>query len=213
MGAALQTTMTEAGFGDFAYCQIANAPNNRQLNGSNIKQAAARRLEQDDAAAQIRTVLELIAEAQGRSISMVYHKMCEDDVATILRLPFVAVASDAGIRVPGDSKPHPRGSGNNPRVLGRYGREQGVLPLALAIHKMTALPAKVFGFADRGVVRVGAWADLVVFDPATVGDRATYEDPLLAPVGMPFVLVNGVVVVENGQHTGARPGKVLRHQQ
>jgi N-acyl-D-aspartate/D-glutamate deacylase len=78
---------------------------------------------------------------------------------------------------------------------------------------MTALPAKVFGFADRGVVRVGAWADLVVFDPATVGDRATYEDPLLAPVGMPFVLVNGVVVVENGQHTGARPGKVLRHQQ
>ncbi|MBI5852619.1 MAG: amidohydrolase family protein [Planctomycetes bacterium] len=107
-------------------------------------------------------------------------------------------------------KPHPRGAGNNPRVLGRYVRERGVIPLELAIHKMTVLPATVFGLGGRGSVAVGNAADLVVFDPETVADAATYDEPTAAPRGIPFVFVNGTLVVDGGAQTEARPGRILR---
>ena len=130
-----------------------------------------------------------------------------------MREPFIAIASDSGIRLrQTTSLPHPRGAGNNPRVLARYVREREVLSLPLAVQKMTSLPAGVFGLTDRGVVRVGAFADLTLFDAETVQDEATFAEPLAAPSGIPWVLVNGVVVVENGEHTGARPGSVLRHR-
>jgi N-acyl-D-amino-acid deacylase len=107
-------------------------------------------------------------------------------------------------------KPHPRSYGTFPRVLGRYSRDERVLSLETAVWKMTGLPAKRLGVTDRGVLSVGAKADLVVFDPATVADRATYEDPHQYAAGIGDVVVNGRVVIAGGQHTGTLPGRVLR---
>jgi N-acyl-D-amino-acid deacylase len=212
MDRALRRHAEESGFGDFAYAQIANAPEHEELSGARIDAAAEQVLGRRDLDAQIELIARLMIDAGGSRVQMVYHKMCEDDVERIMREPWVAVASDSGIRMHETaSKPHPRGAGNNPRVLGHYVRERGVVPLALAIHKMTALPAGVFGLEDRGAIRTGAFADLVLFDPERVIDGATYEDPLAPPRGIACVIVNGEVVAQDGEHTGARPGMVLRH--
>jgi N-acyl-D-aspartate/D-glutamate deacylase len=112
--------------------------------------------------------------------------------------------------VPAGGKPHPRLYGCFPRVLGHYVREQGVLDLATAIHRMTGMPAAKFQLAGRGVVRPGAFADLVVFDPTRIRDVATYDDPCRAPEGITAVYVNGIAVARDGAHTGARPGHALR---
>ena len=109
----------------------------------------------------------------------------------------------------GQRKPHPRSYGTFPRVLGRYVRDEKVLTLEEAVKKMTSITAERFGLADRGVICEGAWADLVLFDPQTVADRATFTDPHQYPVGIPCVIVSGVVVIDQGQHTGALPGQVL----
>jgi N-acyl-D-amino-acid deacylase len=114
------------------------------------------------------------------------------------------------VLVEGAGVPHPRGYGNNARVLGEYVRKQKVITLEEAVRKMTSLPANHFRFTDRGTVRQGMAADLVVFDPATVGDAATFEKPHAYATGIPHVFVNGVAVVKNGQQTGATPGSVLR---
>jgi N-acyl-D-amino-acid deacylase len=106
--------------------------------------------------------------------------------------------------------PHPRAYGTNARVLGKYVREMGVITLEEAVRKMTSLPARTFGLRDRGLVREGFWADLVVFDPAKVSDQATFEKPHQYSVGFDYVLVNGVPVIEEGKAGGARPGKVVR---
>jgi N-acyl-D-aspartate/D-glutamate deacylase len=108
--------------------------------------------------------------------------------------------------------PHPRGYGNNARVLGEYVRERKVITLEEAVRKMTSLPAAHFGFAGRGVIAEGAAADLVVFDPATVKDEATYPAPHAYASGIPHVIVNGVFVVRDSKATGARPGQILRRQ-
>ncbi len=211
MSKALHRTMERSGFGDLAYCQIATAPKHPELNGETIRSAAKIVLGKDDRRAQAEMAIRLIVDAKGSRVSMVYHKMCEEDVETIMKTPFIAVAADAGIRLRKTvSKPHPRGAGNNARVLGRYVRERKTLPLALAITKMTSLPAAVFGLPDRGTIRVGAFADLVIFDANTVIDGATYKDPLASPKGISQVIVNGVWVIRDGEHTGARPGQVLR---
>jgi N-acyl-D-aspartate/D-glutamate deacylase len=106
-------------------------------------------------------------------------------------------------------RPHPRFYGTFPRVLGVYVREKGVLTLPDAVRKMTSLPAQIMGLQDRGLLRPGMAADLTIFDPKTVRDRATFEDPSQYPAGIPYVIVNGVVVIDQGQHTGAKPGRVL----
>ena len=111
---------------------------------------------------------------------------------------------------PGAGVPHPRGYGNNARVLGEYVRVRKVISLEEAIRKMTSLPAKHFRFADRGLIKEGYAADLVLFDARTVADAATFEKPHAYATGIPYVLVNGVVVVKNGEHTGATPGALLR---
>jgi len=100
--------------------------------------------------------------------------------------------------------------GTFPRVLGRYARDEGVLELADAIRRMTSLPCETFGLTDRGVIRDGAFADLVLFDPATIADVGTYQDPSRPPIGISAVIVNGTVVVRDGEHTSARPGRALR---
>jgi len=106
--------------------------------------------------------------------------------------------------------PHPRFYGTFPRVLGRYVRDEPLISLETAIHKMTGMPARRLGLSDRGVLREGAIADIVVFDPATVIDVTTFEDPHRYPIGIPQVLVNGESVIKDGVHTGARPGAVLQ---
>jgi len=131
--------------------------------------------------------------------------MSEADVAAFLRDPLVMVASDGGIQIA-----HPRGAGTYPRVLGRYARERREVTLATAIKKMTGMPARRLGLADRGLLREGMKADVVVFDPRTVVDRSTATDPQARPAGIEHVFVNGVAVVEAGRPTGARPGRVLR---
>ena len=143
---------------------------------------------------------------------MVYHMMGDADVTRIMKHPQVSIASDASINTPGEGRPHPRGYGNTVRVLAKYVRRDHVLTLADAVRKMSALPAAHFGFADRGLVRVGYGADLVLFDARRVEDTATFEAPHAYPEGMPHVLVNGVFVVRDGKHTGARPGVVLRRR-
>ena len=145
--------------------------------------------------------------------SMVYQFMAEDDIGRILRHPFVSIASDSSLNVMGEGVPHPRGYGNNARALGRYVRERKVISLEEAIRKMTSLPADHFRFRDRGRLAVGQAADIVIFDPSRIADRATYEKPHQYADGITAVLVNGVPVVTNGTQTTARAGKVLRHRQ
>ncbi|MBI4909585.1 MAG: D-aminoacylase [Acidobacteria bacterium] len=133
--------------------------------------------------------------------SIVCRSMEETDVERFLAAPWAMVASDGGV-----ANRHPRGAGTFPRVLGRYSRDRRLFPLEVAIHKMTAMPADRIGLSDRGRIAVGRKADLVLFDPATVIDNATFAEPGLLPTGILRVWVNGVAVWENGQSTGARPG-------
>jgi N-acyl-D-amino-acid deacylase len=213
MVAAVRAGTERSGFDDLEHAQVASAPGTEAANGLRIPAVAALLFGDQGLAEQAETVVELTARAEGRRVGMVYHKMAEADVETLLRLPFVAVASDAGIRgTVTTERPHPRGAGNNPRVLGRYVRERRSLPLALAVHKMSGLPAAAFGIEDRGSIRRGAFADLVVFDPGQVLDGATYEDPTTAPAGIRFVFVNGAAAVDEGAPTGALAGQVLRRR-
>jgi N-acyl-D-amino-acid deacylase len=142
--------------------------------------------------------------------------MDEDDVATILQHPSTAVVTDAeALAADGplsEGTPHPRAYGTYPRVLSQYVRERGLLTWEEAIRKMTRLPAERVGLRDRGVVREGAFADLVVFDPDTIADTATYAQPHQYPEGIHHVLVNGRFVVQDGDQTAERPGAVLRRR-
>ena len=137
----------------------------------------------------------------------VYFMMDEEDVRRILAYPHSMIGSDG---IPYDDRPHPRLWGTFPRVLGHYARDVGLFPIETAVHKMTGLSAARFGLADRGVVRPGAAADLVVFDPTAIIDRATYEDPAQPAAGIEFVMANGEAIWEDGRATEARPGRVLR---
>jgi len=148
-------------------------------------------------------------------VSVVIECMDEADVATIMAEPWIAVCTDAEGRRPGHpildaGRPHPRGYGSTARVLGRYVRERGTLSLETAVAKLSAVPAARIGLRDRGVVREGAVADLVVLDPATVADTATYEEPARTPTGIPHVIVAGRLAIREGGETGARTGRLLR---
>jgi dihydroorotase/N-acyl-D-amino-acid deacylase len=148
-------------------------------------------------------------------VSVVIDCMDEADVETIIAVPWIAVCTDAEGRRPGHpvldvGRPHPRAYGSTARVLGHYVRERGVLSLETAVAKLTSVPAARLGLHDRGVVREGAYADLVVFDPSTVADVATYTDPVRYPIGIDHVVVNGRPAIVDGAETGERPGRLLR---
>jgi N-acyl-D-aspartate/D-glutamate deacylase len=157
---------------------------------------------------------DLLAD-DGLTTQVTMHCMVESDVEAILAVPWIAVCTDAGGKRPGHPTlgagiPHPRAYGSAPRVLGRYVRDRRTLPLETAVAKLTAVPAERLGLRDRGVVREGAFADLVTFDPVTVADLATFARPAVPPTGIETVVVNGVVAVRDGLETGARPGRLLR---
>jgi N-acyl-D-amino-acid deacylase len=181
---------------------------NRQFEGMRIADAA-RKAGKDP----FDFVFDLLIEARG-SVGCVYFIMSEDDLKLAMAQPWVAVGSDgSALATEGPLRsgvPHPRNFGTFPRVLGRYVREEKIIPLAEAIRKMTSLPASILGLADRGTIAPGQAADLVLFDPATVGDRATFEDPFQYPVGIDTVIVNGQVVLDEGASTDVKPGKVFR---
>lgn len=141
---------------------------------------------------------------------MVGFGMSEETTEPILAHPRCMICSDGGARVSAEGSTHPRSYGTFPRVLGYYVRERKLMPLETAIHKMTLMPARRVKLAGRGVIQVGAFADLVAFDPEHIRDTATFDNPHQYPLGIPHVWVNGVQVVRDGQHTDARPGRVLR---
>jgi N-acyl-D-amino-acid deacylase len=199
--------LAERGLSDLSFAVVASYRADPSLNGLSMKQIGAKLQGSDSADAQFEAARRLMLNG---GASMVYHFMSDTDVERIMRHPLVGFASDSGILSPGEGTPHPRGYGNAARVLGEYVRRRRVMSLAEAVRKMTSLPAEHFGFADRGRVVAGNFADLTVFDPATVQDTATFERPHGFAQGIPYVLVNGVVVVRNGEHTGAKPGQVLR---
>ena len=156
---------------------------------------------------QLRTVLDIFMAG---GASCVFHTMNEGEVETIMRSPLVAVASDSGIRDFKVGVPHPRGYGTNARVLGRYVRERKVLTLEEAVRKMTSLPALSFRFHERGTIKIGNAADLTLFDPSTVIDKATFEEPHQYAEGIAHVIVNGRFVLREGKMTGELPGDPIR---
>jgi N-acyl-D-amino-acid deacylase len=214
------------GWDDYSFARVAYCPSNLALNGLNIAQIAARRTfihpaggttqaaatALESGASQVErqadVILDLLATGGAQ---MIYFDMSDDDVAAILSHPDTMFGSDSGVRLENaPAIPHPRGMGTFPRVLARYVRELHLLSLPEAVRHMTSLPAQTFGLAGRGQISEGFWADIVVFDPATVADRATYEAPLLPPQGISYVAVNGAIVLDAGRLTTAAPGKALR---
>lgn len=193
---------------DFSYAVIASFGRDKSLNGLNIAQAAKKLRGSDSLDDQIETIFDI--QKRGGA-SGVFHGMSEEDLQVFMRQTNTMIAADSGVRTFGEGVPHPRGYGNNARVLARYVRDLKVLTLPDAIRKMTSLPAHTFEFPQRGEIRPGDWADLNIFDPQKVQDNATYEDPHHYATGFSYVLVNGVVVVENDKQTDARPGMILRH--
>jgi N-acyl-D-amino-acid deacylase len=193
---------------DYSYAVIASCRSDKSLDGLNVAEAAKAKRGSDSLDDQIELVLNL--QSNGGA-SAVFHGMSEDDLKTFMRHPNTMIACDSGVRKLGEGVPHPRGYGNNARVLGRYVRELHVLRLEDAIRKMTSLPANTFHFQGRGELREGNWADIVVFDPDQIQDAATYQDPHHYATGIPYVLVNAIVVIKDSMHTGAKAGQALRH--
>jgi N-acyl-D-amino-acid deacylase len=203
----MKDTLKKSGFKDYSYAVVASYRPDKSFNGKSIAEITKQVKNKSDVTTQIEQILEMF-EAGGAS--MVYHSMDEDDVKRIMQEPFTMIASDAGVRQLDDSVPHPRGYGNNARVLGRYVRELKLISLEDAIRKMTSLPAQTFGFRDRGLIREGLAADLVIFDENTIIDQATFDKPHQFPLGISYVIVNGTPVLENNQITSARSGVALR---
>ena len=196
--------------GDYALIVIARVKTaaNQPLVGHNIVEIAKGwGVEPPEA------VLRLIEQEEG-AVGIVGHGMSPENVEMVLAHPLVMVGSDGAAMAPrgkaGESRPHPRSYGAFARVLAHYVRERHVFDLPEAVRKMTSMPADQIGLDDRGRIARGKKADLVLFDAATVKDEATFDHPHRYPVGIPHVLVNGVLVVERGEHTGARPGRALR---
>jgi N-acyl-D-amino-acid deacylase len=179
----------------------------KPLTGKTLTEvAAARGMEWRD------VVMDLIIENDA-DVGAVFFTMSEDNLRRIIATPWVSFCSDAGSYAAEgvflQMGTHPRAYGSFARVLSRYVRDEGVLSLPEAVRRMTSLPAEVLALHDRGRLAEGAFADVVVFDPAAISDRATYEQPHQYAVGVRHVLVNGVPVLLDGEHTGATPGRVV----
>ena len=200
-----QTWVMEHGGWDGIVLGRARRPEIKKYEGMRIAEIARVRGDEDPAD----TCLALMAD-EGGAITGMFHTMSEDDVRLVMKQAWVSIASDgAAINLEADGLPHPRSYSTNPRVLGYYVREQKVLTLEDAVRKMTSLPAQILGLRDRGQIREGFAADLVAFDPASVRETNSFERPKSYPVGIPYTIVNGTVVIDGGKHTGARPGRAL----
>jgi N-acyl-D-aspartate/D-glutamate deacylase len=199
------TWAKEHGWWEGITLAVCPTPKNKKFEGMRIAEIAKLRGDADPAD----TCINLMAEEGGR-IGGIFHTMSEEDVRLVMKKPWVSIASDGGaINLEARGFPHPRCYSTNARVLGYYVRDQQVLTLEDAVRKMTSLPAQILGLKDRGQIHEGFAADVVLFDPAKVRETNSYEKPKSYPDGIPYVLVNGVVVIDRGRHTRARPGRVL----
>src|SRR5438046_3104506 len=160
----------------------------------------------------ITTIMDLISEDQSR-IESIYFLMSEENVKKELAKPWISFGSDEASQAPEGvflkSNPHPRAYGNFARLLGKYVRDEKVIPMTETVRRLSGLPATNLGLDHRGFIKEGMFADMVVFDPATISDRATFEKPHQYAVGVKHVFVNGVQVIKDGEHTGAKPGRAL----
>lgn len=192
----------------FSYPVVASYRPDTSYNGKSIEQVNLMRGNKHKPSAEAETVIQMMEQG---GAGMVFHGMSDKDVKTIMQYPFNMFASDASIRIYKSGNPHPRGYGTNARVLGKYVREEKVISLEEAIRRMTSLPAQKFNLSDRGLLRDGFAADIVIFDAATVKDLSTYEQPHQYSTGFDYVIVNGVITVDGGKHNGKRAGTVLRN--
>jgi N-acyl-D-amino-acid deacylase len=190
----------------FSYPVIASYRADSTLNGKSIEQANLIMGRKHKAKAETETVMDMIIAG---GAGMVFHGIGDEDVKRIMQYPFNMFASDASIRTFGRGVPHPRGYGTNARVLAKYVRDEKVISLEEAVRRMTSLPAQRFALRDRGLIREGYAADILIFDENEVQDISTFEKPHAYSKGFEFVIVNGEVVVENGKHIGTRSGKAL----
>ena len=205
--AVIENIKFDRGGGDPKNVQIASASNDSSLAGKTLADITRARGLEPTVENAAGVAMDLISEGD---VGAIYHTMSEDDVVRILRHPATMVASDGEVPVFGKDAPHPRSYGTFARVLGRYVREKNVLTLEEAIRKMTSMPAQRVRMHDRGILRPGMKADVVIFDPATIADKATFEKPHQYAVGVSHVFVNGALVLDDGKMTDARPGRVLR---
>ncbi|CAN5652180.1 amidohydrolase family protein [soil metagenome] len=193
-------------FKDYSFAYVASYRPNPEFNGKNIAEITQMTKGKKKLDAQIEQIFEMYEKG---GAGMVYRVMSEDDVQNIMRQPFTMIASDSSVRDFGEGVPHPRGYGNNARVLGKYVREMKLITLEDAIRKMTSLPAQTFNLRDRGLVREGFAADLVIFDENTISDKATFENPHQYAEGFSSVIVNGEVVFDGKAMTGKMSGQAL----
>ncbi len=205
---AIDRIRNERGGGDPKNIQIASTDFDPALAGKTLADITRARGMAPAIENAADVAIDLIRRGRVQGI---FHAMSEEDVIRILQHPATMIASDGEVPVFGKNSPHPRSYGTFVRVLGVYVREKHALTLEDAVRKMTSLPAARVGLRDRGILRPGMKADLVIFDPATVADRATYDKPHQYAVGVSDVIVNGVLVVDEGKVTGARSGRVLKH--
>jgi len=190
----------------FSYAVVAFHRADSTLNGKSIEEINLIKARKHKAKYEAETVIDLMLAG---GAGMIFHGMSEEDVKRIMKYPYNMFASDASIRIFNQGVPHPRGYGTNARVLGKYVRDEKVLSLEEAIRRMTSLPAQKFSLSDRGLLRTGMAADIVIFNEKEVQDLSTFEKPHQYATGFQYVIVNGGLVVENGKHTGVRSGKPL----
>lgn len=197
----------DRGGGDPASIVVANYPPNTDYNGMNLGEITSSRglTPSPENAADV--LMDMVYDGGGSGI---YHCLNEEDVKRYMAHPYVMHASDGSTIDFGKAQPHPRSYGTYPRILGRYVRELGILSLPESIRKMTQLPASVLGLKDRGIIKSGYWADLVIFNPNTIIDNATFDAPHQYPTGISYVIVNGQVAVENQKKTNILSGKILK---
>ncbi len=211
----MRDMLDDGGYEDYSFATVARFLPNESYNGMNISEINRLREGAPNIDGEITTILDMMVEGGQAGVSqgasMVYHYMSDDDVDTIYRYPNATIASDGGVIEPGVGMPHPRSYGTNARVFADYVRERNVMTLEDAVRRMTSLPARAFSFHDRGLVRPGFVADLVLFDPDSVQDKATFEDPHQFSEGFDYVIVNGQVAVAEGEPTDVRAGEFVRH--
>ncbi len=192
---------------NFSYPVVASFRADSTLNGKSIEEVNLMKGKKHNATQEAETIIEMMEQG---GAGMVFHGMSDEDVKAIMRYPFNMFASDASIRIYGSGNPHPRGYGTNARVLSKYVRDEKVISLEEAIRRMTSLPAQKFQLKDRGLLREGYAADIVIFDEQKVQDQSTYNKPHQYTTGFAYVLVNGAITVEEGKHNGTRAGTTLR---
>jgi N-acyl-D-amino-acid deacylase len=206
VSAAMIKSLKKRKLKHFSYAVVANHRADTSYNGKSIEQVNLMKGRKHNAKQEAETIMDMMMVG---GASMVFHGMGDEDIKRIMKYPFNMFASDASIRVFGEGVPHPRGYGTNARVLSKYVRDEKVITLEEAIRRMSSLPAQKFGLKNRGILKEGFAADVLVFDEKNVQDLSTFEKPHQYSKGFDYVIVNGEVVVSKGDHLGTRSGKAI----